>query len=153
MASIASQVYKNINLFEEVLQEYESHLEDAQEILSYKGKKMIEVCASIPLEVAKYREYVEELKSLVKFLELKRDEIEGKKWKAYNEGYTRQLSQTDIKNYLKADPDFVKYSEMILEVEFMKNKYETITQALDLLHWQMNNIVKLITASLEEAVL
>jgi hypothetical protein len=69
------------------------------------------------------------------------------------EGYSRQLSQTDIKQYIKGDPEFVEMSELILEITHLRNSINGIIDALDTMNWQMGHITKMAVASLEEYVL
>lgn len=148
-----SPIAKDITLVLQYIDRYEQAIEDVEPYFTLESRKVAEVCATVPRKTAQFRTYGAELKSIASLLELRRDEIEGRRWKAYNEGNNKQLTSKDIQQYIKGDAEYVNTSELLLEIEFLRNKINAIIDALDTLHWQLNNIVKLQIASLEQAVI
>jgi|694.fasta_scaffold60932_5 hypothetical protein len=148
-----SPIADNVHLVLEYIDRYETRIEEVKPFFTLEGRKLVEVCRNIPKKLAEFKIYAAELKSIEELLSIRRDKIEGVRHKAYNEGYSRQLSQTDIKQYIKGDPEFVEMSELILEITHLRNSINGIIDALDTMNWQMGHITKMAVASLEEYVL
>lgn len=151
--SFLLKISENIDNVITYIDKYEKAIDAAEETLAYDGRKIEDICKNLPLITHKYKSYAAELKSLQEYLEFKREEVEGKKWKGFNEGYSRQLSAKDISQYIKGDKDYVHHTELILEVIHLRSQMNAVLDGIECLHWQSSNIVKLRVASLEEAVL
>lgn len=132
------------------LEQYITALEEIEPFFELEGRKIVEICENVPKKTAIFKHYSSELKAVINLIVLKQSEFEGKKWRSYNEGYSRQLSAKDIQNYIKGEKDYNDFSEFILEVQLVKDKIDDVIEALNVMHWQMSNITKLHIASLED---
>lgn len=131
---------------------YRNVLEELDLFFNLDGKKIEFICKELPKITVKAKTYYAKCKSFTDFLELKRDEIEGSLWKKYIEGSRRTLDKKEIQMFIKQEPEYVTISELLLELEYLRRGFENVMSGLDILHWQLNNIVKLRVASLQEDV-
>lgn len=136
-----------------IITKYESFVDTAEELFSLQGKKLEEVCRVLPKNIAVYDKHFQEMKSLEEWMIIKRDKIQSKLWKKYVEGYPRALSTKDIQMYIQGDPEFVSFSEIIIEVTNIKSKLQSIIKGFDTMSWMLGHIAKLRIAELQDTVL
>jgi len=84
-------------------------------------------------------------------LEIELKQIETEKFKHFLEHYKRQLSSSDCKRYVDGDKDVAELNELINEVAYIRNQYTSIVKSLEMKAFQLNNIVKLRSAGIEDA--
>lgn len=132
---------------------YEQRIEKAEPLFNLEDQKLEFLCRSHPQWLSRYYQYEQELKGIEETLQIKKDETEGKLWKRYVEGYSRQLSNTDIKNYIAAEKDIVALSLIMNEVGFVKNKMSAVVEGFRQMGWALRNIVQLRVNQLQEEVL
>jgi hypothetical protein len=149
LSPIASDSFKVIDYIEG----YEKAITEIEPFFTLEGRKLVEICQNLPKEMYRFKKMSSELKSMYELIELRRDEHEGKKHKALNEGNHRTLTSKDIQQYIKGDKEFVDLSELMLEINFLRQKTAAILEAMDIMHWQMSNVTKLHVASIEQTVL
>ena len=148
-----SPIAENVHLVLDYIETYKAKIAEVKPFFTLEGRKLVEICQNIPKRIAEFKTYEAELKSIEELLTIRRDKIEGLRYKSLNEGNSRHLSQTDIKQYIKGDAEFVEMSELILEISFLRKKMEAIIEGLNIMNWQVGHITKLAIASLEEYVL
>ncbi len=149
LTSISQDVNNVLNYFDK----FENAIETSKEFFELEGKKLEVICRELPKKVAELRQLSIQAKSLSEYIEFKKEEVEGELWKYYSEGYQKTLSSKDIQMYIKQHPKYIEKKELILEIDYIKNQFSSLIEALDIMHWQMSNIVKLRIASLEQEVL
>lgn len=131
---------------------YNKELEQFDNFFNLDGKKIEYICKEVPKSTVRAKYFYSRCKSFTDFLELKREEVEGKLWKKYIEGSRRTLDKKEIQMFIKQEPEWIAISELLLEIEYLRRGFENILSGLDILHWQLNNIVKLRVASLHEEI-
>lgn len=94
----------------------------------------------------KVKLYLEEVQTVL-------NSLEGKWWYFYTEKYARTLSTKDIQMYISAVPEVVTVRQIIVNLNYVRGKYEAILDALDGLNWMISNMTKLRIASLEEEII
>lgn len=146
-------ITKDLNNINSYIQKYETLIEQNQDFFNMEGKKLEYICKTLPKLVQIFKQSSYELKTFQESLALRKEELEGQLWKKYVEGSKRHMAPKDIQMYIQQEEDWVIFSEAILEISHIKNKIQAILDALDVAHWQLNNITKIRIASLEEEVL
>jgi hypothetical protein len=137
----------------DIISTYDNYVADSEKFFKLEGVKIEEICRTLPKNLAIYDQYYQDMKSLEETLLSKRDKIQAKLWKSYLEGYPKALSAKDIQMYLQGDPEYVSFTEIILEVGNIKSKLQSIVKAFEQLGWMVGHIVKLRVAELQDAVL
>lgn len=152
--NILSVIHKDITKVDGLLRRYETEMEGLDEgIFALDGKKIEQVCKDQPYHSAKFNRKRNELLVIEDFVKMQRDVIESKHWKAYNEGYSRSLSSTDIQKYVKGEPDYVVLTQIYLDVVWVRKRYDGTVKALEDLGYALNNITKLRISDLEHAIM
>ena len=74
-------------------------------------------------------------------------------YKRYLENYQRALTSNDVKNYIDGEQEVVDMANVVNEFALLRNKYLGLMKAIDAKQFQINNIVKLRVAGLDDAEL
>lgn len=92
----------------------------------------------------------QEVEAILRFLEIRHTKVKAAAFKRYLESYARALSSRDAERYADGDQDVVELAMLINQVALVRNTYMGIMKGLEYKHWQINNLVKLKTAGLED---
>lgn len=136
-----------------LIMKYEKYVEEAEPLFQIDGKKLEEVCRTLPKNLVIYDRHYHEMKTLEEWLMVRREKIQAKLWKKYLEGYARALASKDIQMYIQGDKEFVEFTEIILEVANIKAKLQSIVKAFENMSWMLGHITKLRVAELQDTVL
>lgn len=92
----------------------------------------------------------QEVEAILKHLEIKHTKAKSLAFKRFLETYNRTLSSRDAQMYAEADDEVIELAMLINQVALVRNQYMGIMKGLEYKHWQINNLVKLKTAGLED---
>ena len=73
-----------------------------------------------------------------------------KTWNKFTEHYNKALSSRDAEKYIDGEDEVVDFNHLINEFALLRNKFHGLVKALDAKQFQINNIVKLRVAGLED---
>jgi hypothetical protein len=147
--SLIGDISSNVTLVAEKLSDYDDWLDKASPIFEMENRKLEVLCREHPKALVFYDKKLRELKVLEDIIQKKINEIESVHWKRYTEKYQRTLNNTDIKVYIKGEEDYKLMTEVLHEVNLVRQQYEAVVDALKQMGWTLNNIVKLRVAQLE----
>jgi hypothetical protein len=131
----------------------QAQLEAAGPVFDLNGRKLEEMCKNHAHHLVYYDQIRINLKSLLELMETKRNTIESKLWRKYNEGYQRALSSRDIQAYIAGEPEYVAASEMILEINNVKEQAQAVVKAIEDMGWMLSHMTKLRVAEMQDAIL
>lgn len=152
MSKIPDLGKKNENLIQ-VLEHYEQELEQAEQILSLKGKRLEVANIENPSWQHFYDQRRIELYTLVKYFEAEVNRVRGKLFRSYKEQHSRELSEREINRYIDNEEAFLTMNEIYLEVKEVYEKYQAVVEAFRVRGYALNNITKIRVASLEDVEL
>lgn len=135
------------------LPRYEKAIADAEPLFNMEGERIEYLCRSQPKWLFEYSTMESELKVMVETLTSKRDEVQGKLWKKYVEGYARALSSTDIKSYINNEKEFAIITQIINEVNFVKAQMSAIVESFRQMGWALKLVVELRVNQLHQEIL
>jgi hypothetical protein len=128
---------------------FENELEHAKHEVKLKGS--VEKASSQLPGIVEHRfNQYQEVEAILKLMEIKHTQAKGKAFKHYLETYARALTSRDAERYADADKDVIEAALLINQVALIRNTYMGIMKGLEYKHWQINNIVKLKVAGLED---
>lgn len=134
----------------DMVEYFEGELEDARREVKQSG--MIE---KLSQQLPAYHELrfsqLQQVETVLEILEIELKQLESEKFKKFLEHYNRQLSSSDCKKYVEGDPDVVAVSEMIADVAYIRNQLLGVVKSLEMKAFQLNNIVRLRAAGIEDA--
>jgi len=150
-----TKVEINLNKIPARLELYEQLCDAAEPCFELNGRHLEDVCKTHAKDLMFYDMMLQECKTIEETIRARVEEIESSLYRSLNEGSNgnRALGTTDIKQYIKSEPQYVKAYEILLEVVHVKRKLESIVEALKSLGWSIGHIVKLRIAQLEKTTL
>lgn len=152
--SIVTEINGDFSKIVSYLEKYDQYIVDAEPLFQLVGRKLEEVNRTLPGHLSRYKQLFDEIKSLEDFLSnVYLTRIVSRHFKAYNEKYPRALSTKDITIYIDNEEDVVTTKEIIIEVKIIKDKLQSIVEALEQLGWSLKNIVELRINEMQDAIL
>lgn len=141
-----------MNLVISAIEYFEQQLTEAKSEINMTGS--IEKLASALPGIVAYRyNQLQEVEAILELLNIQLRKIRGEKFKHYLESYARTLTTRDAEKYADSDKDVLEYSEFVNFFAIIRNKYLGIMKGLENKSFQINNIVKLRVAGLDDASL
>jgi len=109
--------------------------------------------ASLPGVVEHRFNQLQEIEAVLEYLNIELRRIRSKAFKKYLENYQRALSSRDVEKYVDGEADVVDMEKVINEFAMLRNQWLGIIKGLDIKGFQINNIIKLRVAGLEDITL
>lgn len=144
-----SVIRSDISNLSKVVDHYEGELEQSRREITLKGS-VERHSRDLPGIVEMRFRQLQELETILEYLNIELHKLRSKTFRKFLERYQRQLSSRDAEKYVDGEPEIVDFKHIVNEVALLRNKFIAITKSLDTKHWQINNIVKLRAAGLED---
>jgi hypothetical protein len=93
---------------------------------------------------------LQEVEAILEYLNIELRRIRSKAFKKYLENYQRALSSRDCEKYVDGEADVVDMEKIINEFAMLRNQWLGIVKGLEIKGFQINNIIKLRAAGLED---
>lgn len=145
-------VSDNIQQLPNAISHYENELRTARNECKISGN-IEKVSAAMPGIVELRFTQLQEIEAILEHLNIELRRTRSSHYKKYLENYNRALSSREVDRYVDGESDVINYEKLINEFALLRNKYLSITKALDQKSWQLSNIVRLRCAGLEDATL
>jgi len=128
---------------------FESQLQDARIETSIKGN--LESNSRLMPGVVEHRfNQLQEVEAILEFLNIQLKKKRSEMFKKYTESYNRTLSDRSADKYVDGDEEVIEWQILVNEFAMIRNKYLGLMKALDAKQFQINNIVKLRVAGMED---
>lgn len=131
---------------------YEKQLDEARLECSLKGN-VEKHSRDMPGIVEHRFNQLQEIEAILEYLNIELRKIKTEKYKKFLEHYNRALSSRDADKYAEGEQEVVDQQHICNEFALIRNKYMGLIKALDTKAFQINNIVKLRAAGLEDVSL
>ena len=128
---------------------YMSEVEDAKSELGIDGH-VEKLARMMPAITDKRFSQLQEIEAVLEMFNIKLKYLKSKHYKQYLEHYSRALSSRDVEKYIDGESDVLEKLMLINKVAMVRNKFTSITKALEVKHYQITNIVKLKAAGLDD---
>jgi hypothetical protein len=146
------QVTSNLGKIPDCIDYYETQLDEARMECGLTGN--IEKNASKVPGIVEHRfNQLQEIEAILEFLNIQLRKIRSKHYKKFLENYQRALTSNDVRNYIDGEDDVVDMANLVNEFALLRNKFLGLLKAIDAKQFQINNIVKLRVAGLDDAEL
>lgn len=131
---------------------FQEEYEEARKELKIKGERIDQVAASIPGLIEYRFAQLQELETVLKYLEEveKRKLVEKTKW--FMENYPRAISESVAKQYAAADQEVFDIARVKFEVATVRNNFLALFKGIEAMHYQIKNIVDLRKAGLDDSL-
>lgn len=131
---------------------YENELKSARMELSLRGS-IERHSRDMPGVVESRFSQLQEIESVLEYLNIELRKLRSERFRKFLEHYNKQLTSRDAEKYVDGDPDVVMQQHLINEFALLRNRFIGISKGLDAKQFQINNIVKLRAAGLEDVSL
>lgn len=148
------KVVKDLGNLTGAIEHFEVELEDAKKTdLSLKGRPLERISAEVPGIVEMRYNQLQEIEAILEFLNIKLQRVRTEAFRNYLEHNDRALSSRDAGVYADGDSDVADMAMLINEFALLRNKWIGLHKAIEAKNFQINNIVKLRTAGLDDATI
>lgn len=144
-----NEIRKDIGNIIPAIDYYEKQLDEARVECSLKGN-VEKHSRDMPGIVEHRFNQLQEIEAILEYLNIELRKIKTEKYKKFLEHYNRALSSRDADKYAEGEQDVVDQQHICNEFALIRNKFMGLIKALDAKQFQINNIVKLRAAGLED---
>ena len=131
---------------------FEQELDEARKDCSLKGS-VEKNSRDMPGIVEHRFNQLQEIEAILEYLNIEQRKKKTRYYKKYLEGYNKALSSRDAEKYAEGEDEVIDQQHIVNEFALIRNKYLGLIKALDAKQFQINNIVKLRAAGLEDVAL
>ena len=147
-----SKVRQDISNIVPAIEHFETQLDEARLDCGLKGN--VEKHSRDMPGIVEYRfNQLQELEAILEYLNIEMRKIKTGHYKKYLEGYNKALSSRDADKYAEGEQEVIDQQHIINEGALIRNKFMGLIKAIDAKQFQINNIVKLRAAGLEDVSL
>lgn len=147
-----SEIRKDIANIVPAIDHFEKELSEARLDTSLKGS-VEKNSRDMPGIVEHRFNQLQEIEAILEYLNIEMRKIRNKYYRKYLEGYNKALSSRDAERYADGEQEVIDQQHIINEVALVRNKFMGLVKALDAKQFQINNVVKLRAAGLEDVSL
>lgn len=152
MSSWYRRVSNNLAELPGSIAHFESELANARIETSIKGN--LETNSRLMPGIVEYRfNQLQEIEAILEWLNIQQRKKRSEMFRKYTENYNRALTSRDADRYVDGDPEVVEWQLLINEFAMIRNKYLGLMKAIDAKQFQINNIVKLRVAGMEDTTM
>jgi hypothetical protein len=147
-----NEIRKDISNIIPAIDYYEVQLEEARKDCSLRGN-VEKHSRDMPGIVEQRFNQLQEIEAILEYLNIELRKLRTSHYKKFLEHYNRALSSRDAEKYIDGVDEVVDQQHIVNEFALIRNKYMGLIKALDAKQFQINNIVKLRAAGLEDVSL
>lgn len=147
-----SIIKQDLNKLSDMLGHFQTEVAQALEETRIKGS-LERAAQYLPGQMAERFSQLQELESVLKYLNIRYDKMRSDHYRKYLERYNRELSDRAIEKYIDGESDVMDMMDLINEVALLRNKYLAVIKGLENKSYSINNIVKLRVVGLEDSQL
>ena len=144
-----NKVAHNLGEIVSAVSHFERELDQARLETSMKG--VVEKHSRDMPGIVEHRfNQLQEVEEILEHLNTEMRKLRSKTFRKYLENYNRALSSRDAEKFVDGEDEVVDMQYLINEFSLVRNRYIGIIKALEAKQFQINNIVKLRAAGLED---
>lgn len=133
---------------QEVLDYFNSEYLEGKEEIKIKGN-LQRIVADLPILYESRFAQLQELEAILSYYNNKLNGIKGSIYRDLQEHSKRQLTSTDIRQYVDSDVKVLAMQSIINEVTLIRNKFISLTKGFETKNFMLSNITKLQCAGLD----
>ena len=147
-----ARVSKDLAELPNCLDYFYNELDQARQEVKIYGN-IEKASSSLPGIVEHRFNQLQEIEGILEYLNIELRRVRSRTFKKYLENYPRALSSRDCEKYAEGEADVVDMEKIVNEFALLRNQWLGIIKGLDIKGFQINNIIKLRVAGLEDITL
>ncbi|RZD42857.1 MAG: hypothetical protein CXT73_01985 [Methanobacteriota archaeon] len=128
---------------------FEAILDEARVECGMKGN-LERLSREMPGIVEHRFNQLQEIEAILEHLNIELRKKRSHTFKKFTEHYNKALSSRDAEKYVDGEDEIADFQHLINEFALLRNRFHGLIKALDAKQFQINNIVKLRVAGLED---
>lgn len=144
-----SKVTANMGEIVNAISHFEKEIDQAKFECGMKGN-LEKQSRDMPGIVEHRFNQLQEVEAILEYLNTEMRKLRSKIFRKYLENYNRALSSRDAEKFVDGEDDVVDLQYVINDFSLVRNKFIGVIKALEAKQFQINNIVKLRAAGLED---
>jgi len=149
MSTWYRKVTANLGEIVPAIAHYEKQIDEARYECSMKG--ILEKHSREMPGIVEHRfNQLQEVEAILEHLNIEMRKIRARTFRKFLENYNKALSSRDADKFVDGEQEIVDLQYLINDFSLVRNKYIGIIKALEAKGFQINNIVKLRAAGLED---
>lgn len=144
-----SDVTRDFSKLPDFILEHLVELEQAKKETSIYGNLERNLAALPGITEHRFSQ-LQNIESVLNFLNIQQRAIKQKHYKKYLESYGRALTSRDAERYADAEQEVIDMDLVIAEVALLRNQYLSIIKALESKNFMLGHITRLRAAGLED---
>ncbi len=149
-----NKIVKDLANLPDCIEYFDSELTDARaNDLSLKGKPLEKFSAEIPGIVEHRYNQLQEIEAILEYLNIQLKRIRRDAFRKYLEHHDRALSSRDAGTYADGNEDVITMAILINEFSLLRNRWIGLHKGIEAKNYQLNNIVRLRVAGLDDATI
>ena len=149
-----NRVVKDLSYLPDCIVYFDAELAQAKvDDLTLRGKPLERFSAEIPGVVEHRYNQLQEIEAILEYLNIQLRQIRRDAFRKYLEHHDRALSSRDAGTYADGDEEVITMAIIINEFALLRNQWIGLHKALEAKNFQLNNIVKLRCAGLDDATI
>ncbi len=146
------RVRSDMSVLPDMIDYYNQELEQAQKETRILGS-LEQQNQQLPGQVSHRFNQLQDLESVLKYLNVKYEKMRSDHYRKYLERYNRELTDRSIEKYIDGEADIVDMLCVINEVALVRNRYLGVMKGFDVKSYSLGNIVRLRIAGMNDAEL
>ena len=146
------RVQDSLTVLPECITYFDTELQQARYDCTLKGN-VEKLSREIPQIVEHRFNQLQEIEAILENLNIQLSQIRSKKYRQFLEHYQRALTSRDAEKYIDGEEEVVTMQQLINEFALIRNKFQGVIKALDAKQFQINNVIKLRVAGLDDVTL
>lgn len=149
MSGWFSKVQSDISNVVGAIAYYEKELSSARQETSLKGN-LEKNSREFPGIIEHRFAQLQEVEAILEYLNIERRKILRGHYRKFLEKYNRALSSREAEKFAEGEADYIAMEELNNEFALVRNRYLSLIKGLEAKGFQLNNIIKLRAAGLED---
>ena len=145
------KVTGDLSLIPDFIDYYETELIQARLELSLKGRSLEKHAAELPGLVEQRFSQLQEIEAVLEYMNIQLRKDRSVEFKKFLEAYNKILSSRDAEKYVDGVAGIVDSTVLMNEVALLRNKFLSISKAMEAKNFMLGHIVKLRAAGLDDA--
>lgn len=141
-------IKQNDSNLNKVLEYFNDEYNKSKDEIKIKGNLKQSISELSSLYETRYAQ-LQELEAILNHYTNKLNYLRGNIYKTLQEHSKRQLTSTDIKQYVDCDEKILAMQSIINEIALVRNKFISLSKGFETKNWQLSNLVKLQCAGLD----
>ena len=146
------RVQDSLAVLPECITYFDTELQQARYDCTLKGN-VEKLSREIPQIVEHRFNQLQEIEAILENLNIQLRQIRSKKYRQFLEHYQRALTSRDAEKYIDGEEEVVAMQQLVNEFALIRNKFQGVIKALDAKQFQINNVIKLRVAGLDDVTL